>query len=133
MNLCLGHDAPLAVFHHSLARSVGDNARHAGRALDAFALAGADADCEDPMLARLVGGGFRDTTRIAASAPTLWTDILRGSPELPAAIDAYVAALSRLRAALDPATDPGELRALLEAAETYRRAIPEGLHSVPHA
>ncbi len=99
----------------------------------AFALAGVAAAAGDPMLARLVGGGFRDTTRIAASAPALWTEILRGSPALPAALDAYIAALSRLRAALDPAAPPEALRAQLEAAEAYRRAIPDGLHAVPHA
>lgn len=99
----------------------------------AFALAAEAAASRDPLLARLVGGGFRDTTRIAASSPALWTDILRASPALPAALDAYVAALSRLRAALDPAVPPSELRSLLEEAETYRRAIPEGLHRVPHA
>lgn len=99
----------------------------------AFALAGLAARSGDPALAGLVGGGFRDTTRIAASAPALWTDILRASPALPAALDAYVDALRALRAALDPAADPAALRALLEEAETYRRAIPEGLHAVPHA
>lgn len=99
----------------------------------AFALAGLAARSGDPALAKLVGGGFRDTTRIAASAPDLWTDILRGSPALPAALDGYVEALRRLRAALDPAADPAELRALLEESERYRRAIPDGLHAVPHA
>ena len=99
----------------------------------AFALAGLAARTGDPTLAKLVGGGFRDTTRIAASAPALWTDILRASPALPAALDAYIAALSRLRAALDPAADPAALRAMLEEAEAYRRAIPDGLHAVPHA
>ena len=99
----------------------------------AFALAGLAARAGDPVLAQLVGGGFRDTTRIAASAPALWTDILRASPALPAALDGYMAALARLRDALDPAADPAALRALLEEAETYRRAIPDGLHAVPHA
>lgn len=99
----------------------------------AFALALAAARAGDPALASLVGGGFRDTTRIAASSPALWTDILRASPELPAALDSYVETLRRLRAALDPTAPPDDLRRLLEEAETYRRAIPEGLHAVPHA
>ena len=99
----------------------------------AFALAGLAARSGDPALARLVGGGFRDTTRIAASAPALWTDILRASPALPAALDEYIAALARLREALDPAADPATLRTLLEEAESYRRGIPDGLHNVPHA
>ena len=58
------HDRRLAIISHL---------PHAA----AFALAGVAAETGDPMLARLVGGGFRDTTRIAASAPALWTDILR--------------------------------------------------------
>ena len=99
----------------------------------AFALALAAARAGDPILAELVGGGFRDTTRIAASSPALWTDILRASPELPAALDSYVGTLRRLRAALDPSVPPDDLRALLGEAEAYRRAIPEGLHAVPHA
>ena len=99
----------------------------------AFALALAAARADDPILAELVGGGFRDTTRIAASSPALWTDILRASPELPAALDSYVGTLRRLRAALDPSAPPDDLRALLGEAEAYRRAIPEGLHAVPHA
>lgn len=99
----------------------------------AFALSGVAARCNDPLLASLVGGGFRDTTRIAASAPALWTDILRASPALPAAIDAYVSALSRIRDALDPSADPAELRSMLEESERYRRKIPDGLHAVPHA
>ncbi len=99
----------------------------------AFALALAAARAGDPALARLVGGGFRDTTRIAASSPALWTDILRASPELPAALESYAAALAEIRAALDPAAPPDALRALLAEAESYRRAIPDGLHAVPHA
>ena len=99
----------------------------------AFALALAAARADDPILAELVGGGFRDTTRIAASSPALWTDILRASPELPAALDSYVGTLRRLRAALDPSVPPDDLRTLLGEAEAYRRAIPEGLHAVPHA
>ncbi|MBR1608282.1 MAG: hypothetical protein IJ678_01540, partial [Kiritimatiellae bacterium] len=63
----------------------------------------------------------------------LWTDILRASPALPAAIDEYVEALRKLRAALDPAAPEEALRAILEESEAYRRTIPEGLHRVPHA
>ena len=99
----------------------------------AFALALAAARAGDPVLAQLVGGGFRDTTRIAASSPALWTDILRASPELPAALGAFADALAQIRSALDPAAPPDALRALLAEAETYRRGIPEGLHAVPHA
>lgn len=122
---CIGMDAK----EHDRRLALVSHLPHAA----AFALAGVAARAGDPLLAKLVGGGFRDTTRIAASAPALWTDILRASPELPAALDAYAAALARIRAALDPAADPTQLRALLEEAEEYRRSIPDGLHAVPHA
>lgn len=122
---CIGMDAA----EHDRRLALVSHLPHAA----AFALALVAARSGDPLLARLVGGGFRDTTRIAASAPALWTDILRASPELPAALDAYADALARLRAALDPAADPAALRALLAEAEAYRRAIPDGLHAVPHA
>lgn len=98
----------------------------------AFALAGLAARTGDPMLPKLVGGGFRDTTRIAASSPALWTDILRASPALPAALDRYLASLAELRAAL-AAESPVALNRLLAEAETYRKEIPEGLNRIPHA
>ncbi len=99
----------------------------------AFALALSAERSADPALPGLVGGGFRDTTRIAASAPDLWTDILRSSPRLPEAIDSYMDALRFLRAALAPNVSPDVLREALETAGRYRRAIPSGLNPVPHA
>lgn len=95
----------------------------------AFALAADAADAADPALAALFGGGFRDTTRIAASSPALWTDILRGSPALPAALDHHIATLRAFREALDPGADSGALPAILERAAAYRRTIPDGLHT----
>lgn len=94
----------------------------------AFALAADAADAADPVLADLFGGGFRDTTRIAASSPALWTDILRGSPALPEALDRHIETLRALRAALDSDADPAALPALLSRAADYRRSIPDGLH-----
>ena len=98
----------------------------------AFALASCAAQASDPVLAKLVGGGFRDTTRIAASSPALWTDILLSSPALPRALDDYIAELSRIRAALADDRPALRLRPILEEAERYRRAIPDGLHASPH-
>ena len=44
------------------------------------------------------GTGLRDTTRLAASPPEIWREIARTNPaHLSAAIDAMVAALTRLR------------------------------------
>lgn len=90
----------------------------------AFALAATAADAGDPALAELVGGGFRDTTRIAASSPDLWTDILRSSPALCEALDRYLATLHELRAALEPGAAPDTLPAILRRAQAYRRGIP---------
>lgn len=98
-----------------------------------FALAELAADEQDDLLQSLIGGGFRDTTRIAASAPGLWTDILRASPQLPEVVDHYIEKLQALRNALSAAVPPQQLYTALETAERYRRQIPDGLHKVPHA
>lgn len=98
-----------------------------------FALAELAAMEKDALLKDLIGGGFRDTTRIAASAPKLWTEILRASPALPEVLDAYIRRLQQFRALLSQDRPSTELFELLHTAEHYRRQIPEGLHRVPHA
>lgn len=114
------HDARLAVVSHL---------PHVA----AFALSLLAARRRDPALARLFGGGFRDTTRIAASSPNLWTDILRASPSLPGVVDEYIELLRAMRDGLAADASPSALHRLLEESERYRREIPEGLHSLPHA
>jgi hypothetical protein len=55
----------------------------------------------DAVLA-VAGGGFRDTTRIAASDPALWVPILSGNrPAVLEALDAYTGASRQVRAAVD--------------------------------
>ena len=90
----------------------------------AFALAAVAADAHDAVLPDLVGGGFRDTTRIAASSPELWADIFRESPALLAELDRYLAWLGTFRAALGPCAAPDALPALLHNAADYRRTLP---------
>ena len=90
----------------------------------AFALAATAAGADDPVVAEIAGGGFRDTTRIAGSSPELWTDILRESPALPAALDECIETLRRLRSSLEPETPPETLAALLRRASGYRRSLP---------
>ncbi|MFP5451604.1 MAG: prephenate dehydrogenase [Thermoleophilia bacterium] len=47
---------------------------------------------------RLSGGALRDTTRVAAANPDLWTEILRDNgPNVAAALDALIGDLGRLR------------------------------------
>ena len=99
----------------------------------AFALASAAQDARDSAMRELIGGGFRDTTRIAASSPDLWTDIFRESANLVPAIDDYVARLRRIRD-LVAAGDDAALRALLKQASDFRASIPAGLRrSAPGA
>ncbi|MEX0834693.1 MAG: prephenate dehydrogenase/arogenate dehydrogenase family protein [Nitriliruptor sp.] len=71
----------------------------------------------------VAGGGFRDTTRIAASDPDLWVGILRGNRD--AVVGAIDALRSRLDAVRDALTgdDDTELRALLDRASTARRGL----------
>jgi prephenate dehydrogenase len=76
----------------------------------------------------VAGGGFRDTTRIAASDPGLWVGILDGNRDaVLEAVDAYAARLREVRAALaDP--DTADLRAVLtRASDARRQLVPKGV------
>jgi prephenate dehydrogenase len=56
-------------------------------------------EADEPDILLLAAGGFRDLTRLAASNPALWSDILLGNREqIAQAIDLYVARLHDLRA-----------------------------------
>lgn len=71
----------------------------------------------------LAGGGFRDTTRIAASDPELWVGILEGNREAVLdAVEAYRQRLDELAAALRRG-DGGALRAQLRRASDARRQL----------
>ena len=52
----------------------------------------------EPAILLLAAGGFRDLTRLAASSPHLWSDILLANQDaIVRAIDLYVERLTRLR------------------------------------
>jgi prephenate dehydrogenase len=71
----------------------------------------------------VAGGGFRDTTRIAASDPELWVGILDGNrPAVLAALERYRERLGELAEVL-AAGDDEALEALLRRASEARREL----------
>jgi prephenate dehydrogenase len=89
----------------------------------ALAAAVAEARVDGRTALEYAGGGFRDTTRIAASPAELWRDIaLANLPALRAALGEFRAALDRLDALL-VAGDAAGLGAALEAAGAARRRL----------
>jgi len=71
------------------------------------------------------GGGFRDTTRIAASSADLWTEIvLENAAAVLAALDEFDASLVTFRDAVARQDGPG-LQRLMAAAAAARRALDE--------
>lgn len=95
--------------------------------LVASLLAGRFVDAPDGSL-RLAGQGVRDTTRIAASAPELWVQIL-GANSAPVVdvLDALAADLSAVADALRDPEVPGARRAI---ADTIRRGN-DGVERLP--
>jgi prephenate dehydrogenase len=79
---------------------------------------------EHRALLRLAAGGFRDMTRIAASHPTIWVDILTANRDaVLAALDAYLEGLTHARSLVER-SDRDALKQLLETARTARRNLP---------
>ncbi|CAN7249003.1 prephenate dehydrogenase [Microbacterium sp. LjRoot45] len=95
--------------------------------LVASLLAGRFVDAPDGSL-RLAGQGVRDTTRIAASGPELWVQIL-GANAAPVVdvLEALADDLSAVAAALRSPEEPGARRAV---AETIRRGN-DGVERLP--
>lgn len=95
--------------------------------LVASLLAGRFVDAPDGSL-RLAGQGVRDTTRIAASAPELWVQILGANAEpVVDVLDALAADLTAVAAALREPEAPGSRRAV---ADTIRRGN-DGVERLP--
>ncbi|MGH9157401.1 MAG: prephenate dehydrogenase dimerization domain-containing protein [Acidimicrobiales bacterium] len=93
-------------------------------------LAGAVADLvethpERDLLLRLVGGGYRDTTRTAASNPALWADILdQNRIAVIAAIDEFLERLASMRSALAGGAVAGAL-GVVPAMRRPAPAVPQ--------
>ena len=79
---------------------------------------------------QLAGPGFRDFTRIAASDPEIWRDILHANAaEVRAQAAAFRAALDAFEAALE---EPARLQQLIDEASRVRRAwAPAGTPPSP--
>ena len=73
---------------------------------------------------RVVGPGFRDTTRVAGGPPAMWREILReNSAAVLPAIDALIAKLTEFRQTLALPGDGHETHELLAAARAARNRI----------
>lgn len=108
------HDAALAVTSHSPHLVAAALANAFGKAAERSA-----------ALRELTAGGFRDTTRIAASSPRMWVDIfLQNADEVLRACADVRAELEELAGALQ-AGDGERLLALLEAARSARSSLDE--------
>lgn len=105
------HDSVLAVSSH-LPQMV------------AFALAAtADGASMREQIAHLVAGGFRDTTRLAASDADMWVDIARLNRQaLVDAMDEFSMVWDDLRDAVDDG-DENAMREIVEASQSFRREI----------
>lgn len=96
---------------------------HLPQLLSSALMETARGEVTDPALLALGAGGFRDVTRIAASSPAMWTDIIRENREaLIAALDAFGRRLSMVRDQVERADDAA-IRSFLESARSARRGL----------
>lgn len=78
----------------------------------------------------LTAGGFRDTTRIAVSDSTMWTDILlQNSQAILPVLSSFQQSLEKLREALVNQS-PEQLGKLLQEAVESRTQLPTGMKSI---
>ena len=96
-------------------------------AASALALVAADSiDSTGDAVLSVAGGGFRDTTRIAASDPQLWVGILGGNrAAILEALDAYIERLGQLRTTLQQGDEQALARHLGRASDARRRLVPK--------
>lgn len=83
---------------------------------------------DDANASALAGGGLRDVTRIAASDPTLWLQILSANgPRVARILRELASDMSELAAALDDVDQPGSRKVVAE----HMRAGNEGVTRIP--
>ena len=86
-------------------------------------IAGALASLLDSETSPFAATGFRDTTRIAASDPELWSAIVQANTEaIQQGLDRFAAVLQEFRDAI-AAGDRSLLKKLLQTAKTKREAL----------
>ena len=102
--------------------------------LIAFTLVGTATDLEEVTRGEVVkysAGGFRDFTRIAASDPTLWTDVMLGNKEaVLEVVERVVEDLSALKRAIRW-NDAETIEARFRAASDLRRRIVDAGQDEP--
>ena len=85
-------------------------------------------DAERDAVMAVAGPGFRDTTRIAASDPALWLDIIDGNRDaIGAALDAFAARLDTVRGAVGARDADAVAAVLRRASEARRRLVPKAI------
>ncbi|WP_461215348.1 prephenate dehydrogenase [Lacticaseibacillus sp. GG6-2] len=93
----------------------------------ALALAAAKGLADKPETLKFAAGGFRDTTRIAASDPTMWTAIMQSNTDvITGELDDYIAELQHARD-LVATRDPAALHDFFAAAQRVRKSIDSDL------
>ncbi|AQS58589.1 prephenate dehydrogenase [Desulforamulus ferrireducens] len=82
-------------------------------------------DAKEQLLLTLAAGGFRDTTRIAASNPLMWRDILLTNRSMVlAAINKFRVQLDKIEQSIEQ-FDPDILVDALTRAQNLRSTLPE--------
>jgi prephenate dehydrogenase len=83
----------------------------------------ADEEADEPEILLLAAGGFRDLTRLAASNPILWSEILLSNREaIVDAVDLFVERLTRLRDLIERRSAE-DVRAAFAAAKAARLTL----------
>ena len=77
-----------------------------------------------PDAGALAGGGYRDTTRVAAAAPAMWREILlENSTELIAGLEDFSTTLEKMKQMI-LSRDAATLELFLERAKSIREMLP---------
>jgi prephenate dehydrogenase len=79
-------------------------------------------EADEPDILLLAAGGFRDLTRLAASHPALWSEIVVANrDEVARAVDLFIGQLRSLRSALEEADADAVERAFQRAKDARLR------------